>query len=123
MPLAFLFDEHLRGPIWNAVLRHNTSGIEPLAVVRVGDPPDLALQSIDADILRWAERNNRILVTEDKRTMSGHLHAHLLAGGSVPGIFVPRRRATIPQVIAFLQAAAYASEPVEWRDRIVYIPC
>ncbi len=122
MPLSYVFDEHLRGPLWNAVRWHNLRGIEVLDVVRVGDLADLPLQSPDPAILRWAEKANRILVSEDKSTMPGHLQDHLQAGGHVPGIFVPRPRTTIPQIIGFLAAAAYGSDPAEWTDRIVFIP-
>ena len=36
MALQFVFDEHVRGPLWQAALRHNLRGIDPLDVVRVG---------------------------------------------------------------------------------------
>jgi hypothetical protein len=54
--LCFLLDEHLRGPLWLAILRHNSQGGLPIDVVRVGDSPDLPLGSTDLDILLWAER-------------------------------------------------------------------
>ena len=35
MPLRLLLDEHLRGPLWSMVLRHNLAGVDTLYVVRV----------------------------------------------------------------------------------------
>src|SRR3990172_93648 len=91
MPLGFVLDEHLRGPLWLAILRHNLRGGElALDVVRVGDPPDLPLAAGDASVLLWAEREARILITEDRQTMLGHLRDHLAAGHHSPGILIPR---------------------------------
>ena len=41
MPLTYLLDEHLRGPLWRAIQRHNALGTDPLDAVRVGDVEDL----------------------------------------------------------------------------------
>ncbi len=41
--LRYVLDEHLRGPLWRAIQWHNSSGVYPLDVVRVGDPADLPL--------------------------------------------------------------------------------
>lgn len=69
MAIRFVLDEHLRGPLWRAVQRHNARAEDPIDVVRVGDPPDLPLGSDDAAVLAWAERERRILVTCDKNTI------------------------------------------------------
>ncbi len=41
--IRFVLDEHLRGPLWAAIQRHNLSASLPIDAVRVGDPPDLSL--------------------------------------------------------------------------------
>jgi hypothetical protein len=69
MPLRFVFDENQRGLLWRAAVRHNQAGVFPLDVVRVGDPTDLPLGSNDPDVLRWSEREDRILVSYDKTTI------------------------------------------------------
>ncbi len=63
MALRFVLDENQRGLLWRAVVRHNQRGLHVLDVVRVGDPSDLPLGSIDAEILLWCEREDRILVS------------------------------------------------------------
>ena len=123
MPLAYLLDEHMSGPLWKAIQTHNSRGIELLDVVHVGDPPDLPRGSDDPAILLWCEREGRLLVSEDKSTMPGHLASHLSAGHHHPGIFIPKPRSTLPQLVDFLAAAAYGSDPAEWQDRIAFIPC
>src|SRR5262245_43139488 len=72
MALRFLLDENQRGVLWNVIQRHNVRGIDPLDAVRVGDPSDLPLGAEDPAVLRWAEREQRILITSDKSSMSGH---------------------------------------------------
>jgi uncharacterized protein DUF5615 len=121
MPLKYLFDEHLRGPLWRAVRRYNIGRDEVLDVVRVGDPSDLPLEVDDPTILRWTEREERILVTFDRHTMPIHLADHLAAGRHCPGIFMLPIDSAIQSVINFLVLAAYASQPQEWLDRIEYL--
>jgi hypothetical protein len=67
-------------------------GVYRLDVVRVGDPADLPLMD------------------------------HLAAGRHSPGVYMIRRHSTLPQLLSFLRDAAYASELVEWQDRIQFIP-
>lgn len=120
--LKFLLDEHLRGVLWHAIERHNRAGREPIDVIRIGDVPDLPLASLDAEILIWAEREERVLISRDVTTLFGHLANHLQAGKHCPGISLVRRRCILPQVVAFLVEAAYRSDPAAWQDRIEYIP-
>src|SRR6266852_8081809 len=117
MALRYVLDEHLRGPLWRAIQWHNSLGVYPLDVVRVGDPADLPLGTGDPAILLWAEREQRILVTQDTDSMPTHLADHLAAGGHSPGVFMVRHHSTLPQILSFLRDAAYASELSEWQDQ------
>jgi hypothetical protein len=123
MALRFVLDENLRGGgLWQAIQQHNARGAQPIDVVRVGDPPDLPLGTADPDILLWAEREGRILVTLDQQTMPGHLTRHLQAGHHSPGILVVRHRAPVPQVIDALVLVAYAADPANYKDTLDHIP-
>src|SRR6266404_1456724 len=98
MPLRYLLDEHLwGGGLWQAIQQHNTLGTDPLDVLRVGDPMDLPLGAADPDILLWAEREGRVFVSLDKRTLPRHLALHLQAGHHSPGILIIRSGSTVPQ--------------------------
>jgi hypothetical protein len=120
--LSFLLDEHLRGPLWLAILRHNTQGGLTIDAVRVGDPPDLPLGSADLAILAWAERAGRILLTEDVHTMPGYLAQHLQKGHRSPGVFVIGAGCSIGQLVAHLELVAHAGEPADYADTLVYVP-
>lgn len=84
--------------------------------------PDLPLGSGDAAVLAWAEREGRILVTEDKHTMAKHLAVHLQAGGHSPGVFMVRPGLSISQLVVFLELAAHAGTPGEFENVITFIP-
>ena len=122
MPLAFLLDEHLRGPLWTAIQRHNLSSEFRLDVVRVGDVADLGLGTLDGDLLPWAERERRILVTEDKRSMPQHLVSHLTAGHQSPGVFVVRSGCSWTEILEALVLIAYVGDPQDYADAVTFLP-
>lgn len=122
MPLTFVLDEDMRGPLWDAIQHHNLLGLFPIDATRVGDLPDLPLGTKDPGLLLWAERSGRIIVTEDKNTMPGHLTAHLQAGHHSPGVFIVRKSGNIAAVVSLLATIAHASEPWEWQDSYFFIP-
>src|SRR5947209_3241076 len=102
MPLRYVLDEHLRGPLWRAIQWHNSSGVYPIDVTRVGDPVDLPLGADDPALLQWAEREQHILVSHDLDTMALHLADHLAAGRHSPGVFLIRPFSSLPQTVSFL---------------------
>ena len=122
MPLAFTLDEHLTGPLWSAIQRHNHSGGPFIDAVRVGDPPDLPGGSKDPDILRWCEREGRLLLTFDRNTMPRHLADHLQAGHHSPGVVILLEGYGLPDLINALELTAYAGFPDDYRDQIRYLP-
>lgn len=122
MPLSFLGDENLPGRFFRAVQRHNARGVYPLDLLRVGEPSDLPLGSLDPAILLWIEATGRILLTLDERSIPVHLANHLQQSRHVPGIFQIHPNARMVDVIEFLVLAAYASQPSEWQDQIRMIP-
>jgi hypothetical protein len=68
MPIRFLLDEHHRGPLFRYIQRRNLASDFPVDAVRVGDISDLPLGTPDSEILRWAEKQDRILVSADMKT-------------------------------------------------------
>ena len=120
--LRFLLDEHLRGPLWLGIVRHNALGGLPIDAARVGDAPDLPLGSDDAAILLWAEREGRILLTEDVHTMPGHLARHTQSGRHSPGVFVIGIGCSIKEIVSHLELVAHAGEARDYEDTIVYVP-
>ena len=121
-PVAYVLDEHLRRPLWEAIRHHNARpDAEPLVAYRVGDPPAPPLGTDDPEILPWAEHADCILVSCDRRTMTAHFRDHLGAGRHSPGVFLLPNVFSIPDAVEFLVLATLAADPSEWRDRIVFI--
>src|SRR4051812_42449036 len=105
MPLAFLLDENLRGVLWRHLQRRNIGSTYPIDAVRVGDLHDLPLGSDDPAILLWAERENRILVSRDERTLAKYLAEHIAAGHHSPSILLARD-VPLTEIVDFLVLAA-----------------
>lgn len=122
MPIAFVLDENCRGPLWSAIQSHNQKGPHPLDAVRVGDRPDLPLQSSDPAILAWAEQAGRILLTLDENTMPGYFVAHLRSGHHSPGVLILRENVPLREIVEGLILLAYATDPADWPDRLEYFP-
>src|SRR5207237_8958250 len=99
MSIRFLFDENLDDPLRSAVAHHNARGGDPIDTVQVGDPLNLPRGSDDPDILIWAEREGRILVSFDRSTLPNFLSDHLQAGHHSPGVSLIRRGTSLRQVI------------------------
>lgn len=122
MPLRYLIDEQMPVALSRAIQRHNAAGVHSIDAVRVGDPPDLPRGTADPDILIWAEREGRILVSLDRNTLPGHLADHLQAGHHSPGIWLVRNRVTVGQILGYLTRAAHATGQTYFQDAIWYIP-
>ena len=114
--IPLLADEDLNGRLVRGLLRHKSD----LDLVRV---QDVGLGAAGDDrVLDWADRNGRLLLTHDSRTMPGHIRSRLAGGAHVAGVFIVDDRASIGDCIADILLVAECSEVEEWRDRIVYVP-
>ncbi|MEH2303240.1 MAG: hypothetical protein V7K88_30795 [Nostoc sp.] len=55
--------------------------------------------TLDAEILIWCQTNGFILVTNNRKSMPGHLANHLASGCHVPGIFTIDTNQSIGQTV------------------------
>jgi hypothetical protein len=88
----------------------------------VGDEESLPRRTTDDVILAWAEEHERIVITGDKSTMQTWFLAHLDAGHASPGLFILKERATIRQIIDYLELVTEAATPEDFANRIEWIP-
>jgi hypothetical protein len=116
--LAYLFDEHVDLVLVAAVRR----AAPHLRVARVGDEGAPRLGCADPDILVWCERNDSILVTNNRHSMPGHVAEHIAMGGRVPGVFVLSRQLSIGEAATDLAIVAETSLVQEYRDAIWHLP-
>jgi hypothetical protein len=76
----------------------------------------------DPDVLAFATRQDRILVTSDLRTMPRHFGNFLEANGQCAGVFLVKQRAPLADVIEALVLVWSSSDADEWTNRVVEIP-
>lgn len=117
MEIKYLLDEHIPTAYRTQLIR-----LDPELVVKViGDPNSPSKSTPDPDILIWCEVNNFILVTNNRKSMPGHLVDHLAQNRHVPGILVVDFERGIGPMLELLAVVARASFPGEYRDRIQYL--
>ena len=75
----------------------------------------------DPDVLRIAAEADRILVSQDRRTMPAHFSRYVKSARS-PGVILLRGAVPIATVVEELILIATASEAEEWINRLVWIP-
>ncbi len=118
MKVRFLLDENLSPRLKLAVFRLNPE----LDILRVGDSGAPALGTLDPKILIYLERSQRILLTDNRKSMPEHLKAHWANGGFIWGLFWLRPKATIRELAADLIFIWETTEAAEWKDQLVWIP-
>lgn len=82
----FLLDEHMPRAVIAAARRLDPA-IDFVAVGSESAPP---LGALDPDILLWCEREQRLLITNNRKSMPSHIADHFAAGHHHWGIFTVR---------------------------------
>lgn len=78
--------------------------------------------STDAELLDWAMKNNRIIVTHDANTMTRYANARLKQGLKIAGLVVFPDRLEIGRAIADLEVISECTTESDLRDQIQYLP-
>ncbi|MCB0194661.1 MAG: DUF5615 family PIN-like protein [Anaerolineae bacterium] len=116
--VRYLLDEHV-DPLYRTELLKREPSMTIWRIGILGAPPK---GTLDPDILRWCEENAFILVTNNRKSMPRHLQDHLDEGRHVPGIFELNPKMGVGETIEELLMIWAASQPDEYRDRIIYLP-
>lgn len=116
--IRYLLDENTDPLFRTELLRR-----EPEMVVwRVDDPGAPPGETSDAVILTWCEENGFILVTNNRKSMPGHLQDHLALGRHSPGILELNPNMGIGETIDELVLIWSASSSDEYQDLLLYLP-
>jgi hypothetical protein len=75
----------------------------------------------DPEVLEWAAREGRILVTHDYKTMPTFAYGRVGDGLPMPGVLMVPWNADIGAAIDELALIAEATDPDEWANRVVYL--
>lgn len=118
MSIRFLIDENLSPRLKPALLRLEPR-VDILYIGELGAPP---LSTPDPDILQFLELTQRLLITDNRSSMPGHIADHLAAGGHFWGMCWLRYKMPIGRLAQELYLIWGASTPEEWLDRVEWIP-
>lgn len=114
LPLAT--DEDFNNRILRGLLRRRPD----LDTVRV---QDVGLAGCpDAEVLAWAAREGRVLLTHDVTTMKRYVDERVAAGLPMPGVFEVIQQTTIAQAIEDVPLLAECSLEGEWEGQIRFLP-
>lgn len=111
-----LTDEDVPGGIARG-LRKRNPGLDIVRVQEVG-----LMQSPDPDVLDWATREGRLIITRDVSTMTAHAFERIALGLSMLGVSVLPERMPVGHAIKELEIIVLASNPDEWRSRVIFLP-
>jgi hypothetical protein len=123
MPLPLILDENQRGrSLWNAIQTHSATSTFPLDVLRVGDSGCPASGTLDPELLEWAIRMGRIIVTKDVNTLIQYHNNLVAAGRATPGLWVMRDGFRIPEILDAIVLCSHVLEPGECASLCRYLP-
>ena len=114
--IRFLADEDFSGPVLAGVKRR----LPDLDIVRVWDT--IVRERPDPEVLEFAERENRVVLSHDLSSMEFHARARIQSGKTMPGLFLIRQSFPIGPSIEEIITLAECSHPNEWQNRIEYLP-
>ncbi len=77
---------------------------------------------LDSDILCYLEVSQRFLITDNRKSMPGHLESHWAEGGRIWGLFWIRPRTPMGQLAQQLMLVWETTEAEEWIDKLDWIP-
>ena len=76
----------------------------------------------DSDVLDWAAREERVLLTHDVDTMIGHAWDRVRLGLRMPGVVVVRVQMQIGAAVEELESVITASRGGELENQVLFIP-
>lgn len=114
--LRFAADENFNHHLIRGLLRRNPE-IDLVTVQDAG-----LSGASDPDVLEWAARENRILLTHDVTTLSRHAYQRLHRGISMPGVVqVPQNIAPSEAIEDVLLLCEYCQD-ADVRGRVIHLP-
>jgi hypothetical protein len=116
LPVCFLIDEDFD----NTVLRGVRRRLPALDAVRV---QDVGLSGVhDTEVLEWAGREGRILLTHDVTTMKPYAYDRIIQGLPMPGVFVVSQFLPTGVAVEAIVLVAECSLEGEWEGQVRHLP-
>lgn len=116
MRLPLAADENFDGRIVRGLLRL----VPDLDLVRVQDTA--LAEASDNEVLDWAAREGRLVLSHDLGTMTAAAWARVRHGLPMPGLIEVSTKHPIGQAIEDLHLIVVASRPEEHEGRVLFLP-
>ena len=114
--IRFLADENFSGNIVRGVLRQ----LPNADIVRV---QDVGLSGVDdPDVLAWAAREGRILLTHDVATITKFAYDRVRSGLAMPGVIEIEATVGVGRAIDEIVVAAEYADAAEFNNQVRYLP-
>jgi predicted nuclease of predicted toxin-antitoxin system len=114
--LPLIADEDFNGRIVRGIRRR----VATLDLVRVQNIGRMGAD--DAELLEWAAREGRVLVTHDANTMTRHAYARVAAGEPMAGVIVAAQALPIGAIIEDLVMIVECTETDDWHGQVIFLP-
>jgi hypothetical protein len=76
----------------------------------------------DPEVLEWAAREGRVLLTHDLATMNRHAYGRITRGESMPGLIQASRQVALSQAIDDILLLCECCRDSELEGRVTYLP-
>jgi hypothetical protein len=114
--LLLVADENFNNNIVRGLLRRKSN----LDIVRI---QDVGLRGADdPEVLEWAAKQGRVVLTHDAATMAYYAYERVRQGLSMPGVIEVADDLPIGKVIIDILLLAEYSAKGEWEGQIIYLP-
>ncbi len=114
--LLLAADENFNNDILRGLLRRDPS----LNIVRIQDVG--LTHAPDSDVLEWAAKENRVLLTHDRNTITKFAYQRVVEGKPMPGVIEVDRSVPMNVVIDDILLLVLSSDSGEWEGQIIYLP-
>jgi len=114
--MRFAADENFDGTILTQLRKR----IPNLDVLRVQDTE--IYQAPDPQVLEWAARVERILLSHDVRTLINHAYARVEQGLSMPGVIIVPSTLEIGIAVGELEMTIGAGKQEDFDNLVTFIP-
>jgi hypothetical protein len=114
--VRWLADENFNNDITRALLRRRPE-FDIVRAVEAG----LGGKG-DSEVLAWAARENRVVLTHDIRTMAAQAYHRVAAGERMPGVREVRKAVTVASAVDDILLITDCSLPGEWEGQVRYLP-
>lgn len=113
--LRLLADHNIEQPILD--------GLRGRIAVDLVTARDVGLETTtDPELLNWAPRAGRVLLTHDHQTMPRFAYDRLRAGRPLPGVIVVQDRAALGRAVDDLHILVACGSTEDFQDQVQYLP-